>query len=1813
MGADFPGRGFVERPTAPGDQDIFFLKSNSPRLSWDRTYLKGNRLLGASPFLDPEDFPAPMLRMFGTSTGPTTADFARLTPPQSERLGATLSIPLETRVNELGLLETALYAVTHHKENPLISRSICWLSAADEEDESCWIGYYDQVADLEQGYRIRARKGSKEFQEVDARQVKYMDAEPLQQFSLAARLIPFIQHDDANRVLMACSAMRQALPLVENEPPLIHTGYDLAFTEDEATPRTYGRNLLVAYMPFHGLNFEDAVVVSESAAKKLRSVRRYEYEIALREYSIYLKTKVQGKNKKKDKPIVRRWELNTNLLRSAHSRRHLGNNGIVREGAWVEPGDVLVGIEDPYQRSRISINALAIRSQEGKRINPWDHSLTVPPGEKGQVTEVRIFSTEKGDHLPSGTWQLVRVTVERQLPLEVGDKLTNRHGGKGVVSAIFKDEEMPWFMDPLSTHDHGGIGPHIHVELIMNPLGVISRLNLGQLYETHLGWIAKRSNRDHLKVDVFSDSLRFLKNENIKVENNPATDGKVVLHDPGVGIDLERPVTVGYAYILRLHHLAGEKVHGRGYARFKYSAMSEQPLKGKKKRGGQRLGEMEIWALEAYNVRNIIQEVLTLKSDNPWMREWLYQAQREQSSISDVKPEPPEMLRVLTLFLMALRLRLDFLDAKGTSLPLVGTKGVENPDQIHCAVIRPLSDADVKSIAIGEVTEAEIGTEALGYNDKGLLSQPIFGPLTNQICKCGTVYQVGGINPERCQRCNVEIAKRDIRRHRMGYIELVYPVFNVVFLDVAGPLLGVSRLRMKELLKENPEVPILRFQEPLDFFLFFWLAMNGSSEFRVCIEKRLDLQFTEDQRGFHHFKATLGNNWLNRLNALPSIELFEGFSAIELIGKVLEALTTERLEEMRGYLISELNSLKEEEKDENRQKQLIRRLDVVSLFLQSRFPPSDMMIHILPVLPTDLRRPYGLSTGREAYGELNELYKDVIFANNTVKGAKGRNQNKKDQIRKLQQRVSALIDNERSYPPSFNTVTGRRFQQSLAYFIKGKKGFFRANLLGKRVDYSGRSVIVPDPDLHLNQCGLPYTIAVEIFMPVLIRELRDRWRPRGKKSRYTSLSDRTIEARIKKTLKTIPMILSPGITFGTEDTDKKEVENLLNRIGQDHPVLMNRQPTLHRLGIQAFYFKINDHNAISMHPLVTAGFNADFDGDTIAIHRLITREAIDEADGLLACNNLFSPANGSLTLNLGQDVALGAYLQTFTDEGRKVLKNHTGFEVKALPLDCKAFGAYLRSHLQYYRDTDKSQAVAVVDSIKTICFKKVSTAGITLSIFDMPDLSKERDELRSEEGATNQMDRKVEERLNDDPSSALTLIYGSGAKGDIRTIRQLVAMRGEMERIAEEGGKVASSIVWSSLREGMSQGEFFVSSYGSRTTLVDKKMGTADAGYVTRQLVEMAQRYRITQEDCVARGQASLEPLEIGPHRYVWLDVKDWNENALIKRLFEERHFVSGLLWDISNQQTDSPYSFQEINRVMDKEVEDAIRKRDPIKQLLGIKIRETRSLTELVGKLFGRTLVTPVQIDDEKETLGFVVDREEYALQLAQQILKEERTFLVRSPLTCHASDGICQRCYGLDLSTGKPPEIGAKVGIIAAQSIGEPGTQLVLRTFHSGGVMGMAGISKDIPKVQRFLNANSLSQLEATTAEILSAKAYPLLIDGIKDLYLKNKVEVADPHFEILLKAMLSKMTVEAPSDNRLFTGQILERSDLQEMSEPKAQAHQIFCGINLFSRHPTSWLAAASFGGTLNALAFAAAGGRKDALTGLKENVILGRRLP
>ncbi|PKN66270.1 MAG: hypothetical protein CVU57_06260, partial [Deltaproteobacteria bacterium HGW-Deltaproteobacteria-15] len=893
--------------------------------------------------------------------------------PQSDRLGLTLSTPLEARISHLGLIEVPLHRVISldNGNMQIQEDEVVYLSAAQEEDEKSWIAYFDQREALCSGKAVWARCGSMEYQPVDSRNIRYIDAFPHQQFSLAARLVPFLQHNDANRVLMACSAMRQALPLKEPEPPLVQTGYERILA-DGRDARGLGKNLLVAYMPYNGLNFEDAVVISESASRKLEHVQRFDYSVEIKETTVVTD---QDTGNPKRKTV--RQEITRDIHCSDARKNKLDKVGIIRKGEWVEPGDVLVGIVDPHLRESMSLFQMAAMALRKGTVSPGDQSFRVPKGEWGRVVEVNSISADPGYRLPRGVRKIVRIQVESPpKPLKVGDKVANRHGGKGVVSVIQPDEEMPYFNDPWSHHEHDGLLPHTHVEMVLNPLGVISRLNLGQLYETHMGWFAHRAGRGPLEpIPPFSDSLGILKHAYQERLAPLDHNGQAYLTDPLTKEQTKASVTIGYAYMLKLNHLAEKKVHGRGFAMHKYSAVSQQPLQGKRREGGQRVGEMEICALEAHNARHIIQEMITLKSDNPSGRELLYHAQKFGGRSSEPSPGQPGFLKVLALYLLCCGLKLDFLDSQGNPIDFLNPKWPIRPERVSEVGIRPASRSDIAHFSAGSISNPDSGTERGGYTDDGIFSQTIFGPLLDWTCRCGVIHPSSPASTGRCEKCGVEITSNEVRRLRIGHIDLPHPVFNVSFMHVASRLLGISTESLKGFLIDEPHVS---FGKKTDALLFIGLLLVASEEFRTHFEKRMKLGGSSYNSDYPSLKKLLWDKRLDSIRAIIDEGLSKSGSSITLLGRLLSSFTEERLREIRVVLVDELIALMRKEKGTARQEQIKKRLEVIDSFLRSHIPVSHLMIEVMPVLPPGLRPPLVMENGAVVMGDLNHLYEDLL-------------------------------------------------------------------------------------------------------------------------------------------------------------------------------------------------------------------------------------------------------------------------------------------------------------------------------------------------------------------------------------------------------------------------------------------------------------------------------------------------------------------------------------------------------------------------------------------------------------------------------------------------------------------------------------------------------------------------------------------------------------------------------------------------------------------------------------------------------------------
>ena len=939
------------------------------------------------------------------------------------------------------------------------------------------------------------------------------------------------------------------------------------------------------------------------------------------------------------------------------------------------------------------------------------------------------------------------------------------------------------------------------------------------------------------------------------------------------------------------------------------------------------------------------------------------------------------------------------------------------------------SDEKIREWSHGEVKKPEtINYRTLKPEKDGLFCERIFGPTKDWECHCGKYKRVRykGIV---CDRCGVEVTKSKVRRERMGHIELAAPVAHIWYFKGIPSRIGL-------MLDISP-----RSLEKVIYFASYLVIDKGSTGLmkgQVLSEK--EYHEAEEKYGRGSFKAQMG---------------------AEAVGKLLEEID---LEKLAAKLKKELEKASEQKKAK-----LVKRLDTVESFRLSGNRPEWMVMNVVPVIPPDLRPMVQLDGGRFATSDLNDLYRRVINRNNRLKRLLELGAPEiivRNEKRMLQESVDALIDNGRRGRPV--TGAGNRALKSLSDLLKGKQGRFRQNLLGKRVDYSGRSVIVVGPELKIYQCGVPKEMAVELFKPFVMKELVGRG----------------IAHNIKNAKRMVERL-------------KPEVWDILEDVIKDHPVLLNRAPTLHRLGIQAFEPVLVEGRAIKLHPLVCTAFNADFDGDQMAIHLPLSPEAQAEARYLmLSVNNLLKPQDGKPVTVPTQDMILGAYYLTMIIEGEKGEGNYYSSKEEAvIAYENKELGMHAKIHVRMYREIDGemkhktvettvgrliynegipqdlgfvdrenpetafepelnftvskknlgkiiekcinkhglSEAAVLLDYIKATGFKYSTTGAITVSVDDVkvPPAKKDILAAANEEvnnvlkqykrGLITEEERyqsviniwekatdKVTDAMKDnfDDLNPVYMMSQSGARGNINQLRQIAGMRGLM---ASTTGKTVEIPITSSFREGLDALEYFISAHGARKGLADTALRTADSGYLTRRLVDVSQDIIVREKDC-----GTTEGIEI-------FDIKDGNQ------------IIEGL-----HERLVGRYPLKDIKDPTTKEV--------------------------IVDK---DTMITDA-IAEKIVAAG--IDRVK-----------------VRSVIGCRTKHGVCSKCYGMGLATRQEVNIGEAVGIIAAQSIGEPGTQLTMRTIHSGGVAGVADITQGLPRVEElqilhkvFLELRSYSKLE-------------------------------------------------------------------------------------------------------------------------------------
>ncbi len=1141
---------------------------------------------------------------------------------------------------------------------------------------------------------------------------------------------------------------------------------------------------------------------------------------------------------------------------------------------------------------------------------------------------------------------------------------------------------------------------------------------------------------------------------------------------------------------------------------------------------------------------------------------------------------------------------------------------LNNFESIKIALASP---EKIRQWSRGEVKKPEtINYRTLKPEKDGLFCERIFGPQKDWECHCGKYRRVR-YKGVVCDRCGVEVTKSKVRRERMGHIELAAPMSHIWYFK------GIPS-RMGLLLDMSP-----RSLEKILYFASYVVVdpgETGLNEKQLLTEK--EYRTAVDKYGYNTFTVGMG---------------------AEAVKQLLQNIDLEK----------ESKELRADLKDSTGQKRVrtIRRLEVVEAFKKSGNKPEWMILDAIPVIPPDLRPMVKLDGGRFATSDLNDLYRRVINRNNRLKrllelGAPDiivRNEK-----RMLQEAVDALIDNGRRGRPV--TGPGNRPLKSLSDMLKGKQGRFRQNLLGKRVDYSGRSVIVVGPELKFYQCGLPKKMALELFKPFVM--------------------DKLVKEGFAHNIKSAKSIV---------EKVKPEVWDVLEDVIKSHPVLLNRAPTLHRLGIQAFEPVLVEGKAIKLHPLVCTAYNADFDGDQMAVHVPLSVEAQAEARFLmLSVNNILAPKDGTPITTPSQDMVLGCYYLTIEaqggekgtgtvfkdfnemllayqnqavqlhslvkmrvvlEDGRSSIVESTvgrfifnenipqdlgfvdrsvdpfGLEIDFL-VDKKALGKIID---KCFRKHGNTETAVLLDHIKSLGFKFSTRGGITVAVADMkiPEAKKgyiteaeekvDKYEKAYRRGLISDEERyervietwtETTEKVTDalmaglDRLNNIYIMAHSGARGSKNQIRQLAGMRGLM---ANASGKTVEVPVKSNFREGLSVMEYFTSSHGARKGLADTALRTADSGYLTRRLVDVSQDVIVREVDC-----GTTETTET-------FAIKDGNE-------------VIEVLYD----------------RIVGRYTIDPI-----VNPTTGEIIVEADSMIK----------------EDEAEKI----------------IAAGIETVQIRTVLNCKTNHGVCSKCYGRNLATGKEVNIGEAVGIIAAQSIGEPGTQLTMRTFHTGGVAG-GDITQGLPRVEELFEARKPKGLAVITEitgrveidetgkrkeisivpENGETEVYaipygsrirvkhgqmveagdPLTqgsinphdivrvkgIGGVQDyivkevqrVYRMQGVDVNDKHIEVIVRQMLSKVKVEDPGDTELIPGGYEDVLTFDKCNEEAiaqglkpAVAKRVLLGITKASLATESFLSAASFQETTRVLTEAAIKGKEDHLIGLKENVIIGKLIP
>ncbi len=1222
---------------------------------------------------------------------------------------------------------------------------------------------------------------------------------------------------------------------------------------------------------------------------------------------------------------------------------------------------------------------------------------------------------------------------------------------------------------------------------------------------------------------------------------------------------------------------------------------------------------------------------------------------------------------------------------------------LKNLADFKSLLIRFASPDEIRAWSRGEVTKPEtINYRTLKPEKDGLFDERIFGPTKDWECYCGKYKRIrykGVI----CDKCGVEVTQSRVRRERMGHITLASPVAHVWFFKGAPSkislLLGVAprgieqvvyfarylvtavdEAKRKDAIAAITKAKDERLVEIAEGFTLRRDSLKNEEKEakekvagKIKDKEQAALATSEIELTLRKKEAAINEEEKSTIGKTE--ELFENLTAVVKGLRILSILSEEEYDELYNHgaadfftakmgadaVSAAIETINLEEISKNLREEiveikggsskyvkLVKRLKLVDGLRRAKVNPAWMVLKVLPVLPPDLRPMVQLSGGRFATSDLNDLYRRVINRNNRLKHLIGLGAPEiilRNEKRMLQEAVDSLID--ASQRKATRKSRGRQPLRSLSDMLRGKQGRFRQNLLGKRVDYSGRSVIIVGPELKLTQCGLPKDMALEMFKPFVLREMISRG-------------------------------IAPNVKSAKNMLDRRppEVFDILEEITKDHPVLLNRAPTLHKLSIQAFYPVLIEGSAIRLHPAVCSAFNADFDGDQMAVHVPLSAKAVDEARELmLPTNNLLKPSDGGPAATpSSKEIALGAYYLTseddripagetvFADRDEaifahqtekieirqkiKVMMNGTIVETtvgrilfnEVLPenfdfVNEAATSSVIKGlFVKAYATVSKERVVKMVDDIKDLGFMGGTISGISFGIFDAKIYPEKGRVLEEADGRVSEIEEnfnqglitaeekirltqevwiEVSEDLADktweqmEPTNPIRVVIDAKVGRASRDqVKQLAAIRG---LVVDPLGKIVELPIKSNFREGLSVFEYVTSSRGSRKGLTDTAIKTADAGYLTRRLVDVAHDVLIRLEDCETK-----EGLEI--------------------------------------RRDDRPQVF--ANRIVGRFTAKDVTAKDGKKVIIA------------AGDLIDEAMAK--KIDEEGVDM-----------------------VLIRSPLVCQARYGMCQKCYGWDLGTKKLVDIGMPVGVVAAQSIGEPGTQLTLRTKHAAGVVGV-DVTQGLPRVEELVEArlpkvvSALTEItgkvrinetdegwkvtlvskgtpkeekeyiipktlelavddgqtiEAGTAlakgaldikDILSIKglraAQEYLVREVQKVYESQGIPINDKHFEVIIRKMSDEVRIVTTGDTPFLPGELTSRASFEEENEKviaaggePASAQQVVLGITRRALYTESWLSAASFEQTTDVLTESSLLGREDKLIGLKENVIIGRLIP